>query len=121
MKWLFFPDCGKQLCNPSIPRGNRSLILLVCVGKASWEAKGGLFLGAGDESVCGEFCVFRQCVQSGARGTPKRKGLKNRGLLGPGRDASLLEVIKGELASGQLEPLRRWSGKHTMQYTDVVL
>lgn len=59
--------------------------------------------------VCGEFCVFRQCVQSGPRGTPNRRGLKNKELLGPGRDASLLQVIKEELALEQLEPLRRWS------------
>lgn len=51
--------------------------------------------------------------------------------MGPGRDASLLQVIREELALGQLEPLRRWSsdlrtkdlegGEHTMQHTDVVL
>ena len=54
--------------------------------KASGEVKGGLLFGAGCESAFGEFCVFRGCVQSGARVTPARRvrGLRNRGQVGPG-------------------------------------
>lgn len=51
--------------------------------------------------------------------------------MGPGRDASLAEVIREEAEWDQLEPLRRWSldsykegfegGEHMIQYADALL
>lgn len=83
--------------------------------------------------VClGSSVFLRVCEVRGKR-TPTRRarGLEDRGLMGPGRVASPLQVIKEEIELEQLESSRRWSlelhkkdfegGEHAMPYTDVVL